>query len=75
MHTWFIAVGDGPVVIGKGLTWFEDADGEPDPHYLGQPFRWDDVKAFFASSFRQFVLDLDAAWGVSCSLVQSGTFA
>jgi hypothetical protein len=50
-----------PVVIGKGLTWFEDADGEPDPQYLGQPLPWDDVKAFFASSFRQFVLDLDVA--------------
>jgi hypothetical protein len=50
-----------PVVIGKGLTWFEDADGEPDPQYLGQPLLWDDVKAFFASSFRQFVLDLNAA--------------
>jgi len=52
-----------PVVIGKGLIWFEDADGEPDPRYLGQPLPWDDVKAFFASSFRQFVLDLDAALG------------
>jgi hypothetical protein len=50
-----------PVVIGKGLTWFEDADGEPEPQYLGQPLLWDDVKAFFASSFRQFVLDLNAA--------------
>lgn len=50
-----------PVVIGKGLTWFEDADGEPDPQYLGQPLPWSDVKAFFTSSFRQFVLDLDAA--------------
>jgi hypothetical protein len=50
-----------PVVIGKGLTWFEDADGEPDPQYLGQPLAWVDVKAFFAYSFRQFVLDLDAA--------------
>jgi hypothetical protein len=52
-----------PVVIGKGLTWFEDADGEPDPQYLGQSLAWDGVKAFFASSFRQFVLDLDAALG------------
>jgi hypothetical protein len=50
-----------PVVIGKGLTWFQDADGEPEPQYLGQPLPWGDVKAFFASSFRQFVLDLDAA--------------
>jgi hypothetical protein len=50
-----------PVVVGKGLTWFEDADGEPDPQYLGRPLPWGDVKAFFASSFRQFVLDLDAA--------------
>ena len=52
-----------PVVVGKGLTWFEDADREPDSQYLGQPLPWDDVKAFFASSFRQFVLDLDAALG------------
>jgi hypothetical protein len=50
-----------PVMIGKGFTWFEDADGEPDPQYLGQPLLWGDVKAFFTSSFRQFVLDLDAA--------------
>lgn len=50
-----------PVVIGKGLTWFEDADTEPDPQYLGQPLPWGNVKAFFTSSFRQFVLDLDAA--------------
>jgi hypothetical protein len=50
-----------PVVIGKGLTWFEDADQEPDPHYLCPPLVWSDVKAFFALSFRQFVLDLDAA--------------
>jgi hypothetical protein len=50
-----------PIVIGKGLTWFRDADGEPEPQYLGQPLPWGDVKAFFASSFRQFVLDLDAA--------------
>jgi hypothetical protein len=49
-----------PVVVGKGLTWFEDADQEPDPGYLGPPSAWSDVKAFFASSFRQFVLDLDA---------------
>jgi len=48
-------------VIGKGLTWFEDADSEPDPMYLKQSLEWDDVKRFFASSFRQFVLDLDAA--------------
>ncbi|MGB9578390.1 MAG: nucleotidyl transferase AbiEii/AbiGii toxin family protein [Halothiobacillaceae bacterium] len=50
-----------PVVIGKGLTWFDDADGEPDLQYLGQPVLWTDVKAFYSSSFRQFVLDLDAA--------------
>jgi hypothetical protein len=52
-----------PVVIGKSLTWFENADGEPEPQYLGQAIPWNDVKAFFASSFRQFVLDLDAALG------------
>jgi hypothetical protein len=56
-----------PVVIGKGLTWFEDADGEPDPQYLGQPLLWVEVKAFFASSFRQFVLDLDSALASTAS--------
>ena len=56
-----------PVVIGKGLTWFDDADGEPDPQYLGRPLLWGDVRAFFTSSFRQFVLDLDAALASAAS--------
>jgi hypothetical protein len=52
-----------PVAIGKGLTWFEVADGEPDPQYLKRALKWEDVRGFFAANFRQFVLDLDAALG------------
>jgi hypothetical protein len=52
-----------PVAIGKGLTWFETADSDPDPQYLERALKWKDVRSFFASNFRQFVLDLDAAHG------------
>lgn len=49
-----------PVVIGKALVWFADADAQPDPMYLGEPLQWPAVKRFFRSSVSQFVLDLEA---------------
>lgn len=49
-----------PLVIGKGLVWFEDADLQEDPLYVGAPVAWDDIRTFFRSSVRQFVFDLDA---------------
>jgi hypothetical protein len=49
-----------PLVIGKGLVWFERADVEDDPVYVGTPVTWDHIKDFFRSSLRQFVFDLDA---------------
>ena len=49
-----------PVVIGKALAWFADADAQPDPMCLGKPVQWPVVKCFFRSSVPQFVLDLEA---------------
>ena len=49
-----------PVVVGKALAWFADADAQPDPMYLGKPVAWSAVKRFFRSSVPQFVLDLEA---------------
>jgi len=49
-----------PVIIGKALAWFADADAQPDPTYLGKPLQWSVVKHFFHSSVPQFVLDLEA---------------
>ena len=49
-----------PLVIGKGLVWFEQADVQEDPVYVGTPVTWDYIRNFFRSSVRQFVFDLDA---------------
>jgi len=49
-----------PVIIGKALAWFADADAQPDPMYLGKPLQWSAIKRFFRSSVTQFVLDLEA---------------
>jgi len=49
-----------PLVVGKGLVWFEEADVQEDPVYVGIPASWDAIRRFFRSSLRQFVLDLDA---------------
>lgn len=49
-----------PVIIGKALAWFADADAQPDPAYLGKPLQWSAIKRFFRSSVSQFVLDLEA---------------
>lgn len=49
-----------PLGIGRGLVWFEQADTQPDPTYLGTPTPWEDVKEYFRSSLQQFVLDLEA---------------
>jgi hypothetical protein len=49
-----------PLIVGKGLVWFEHADVQGDPVYVGTPVTWDHVRDFFRSSVRQFVFDLDA---------------
>jgi hypothetical protein len=52
--------GLGPLVVGKGLVWFEYADVQGDPVYVGTPVTWNHIRDFFRSSLRQFVFDLDA---------------
>ena len=49
-----------PLGVGKGLVWFEHADVQEDPVYVGTPVTWDHIRDFFRSSVRQFVFDLDA---------------
>ncbi|MCX6084611.1 MAG: hypothetical protein NT102_06570, partial [Caldiserica bacterium] len=49
-----------PLVVGKGLVWFEDADVQGDLVYVGTRVAWNHIKDFFRSSLRQFVFDLDA---------------
>jgi hypothetical protein len=56
-----------PVIIGKALVWFADADEQPDPVYLGKPLQWSAIKRFFRSSVSQFVLDLEAERADSAS--------
>jgi hypothetical protein len=50
-----------PLNIGKGLVWFEEADAQADPLYVGTPVAWQHVKDFFRSSLRQFVFDMGSA--------------
>jgi hypothetical protein len=50
-----------PLAVGKGLVWFEDADAQVDPAYVGAPVPWNRIKAFFRSSLRQFVFDMGSA--------------
>lgn len=49
-----------PLVVGKGLVWFELADTQLDPVYVGTPVPWARIREFFRSSLRQFVFDLDS---------------
>jgi predicted nucleotidyltransferase component of viral defense system len=39
----------------RSLTFFEDADGEPDPNMLkGYTFPWEEVKSFFVKNIKEF---------------------
>lgn len=50
-----------PIVIGKALVYFSDAENEPDPVYSEKKkVCWQDVKVFFQKHLKQFVLDLGA---------------
>ncbi len=53
-----------PVLIGKSLVYFSDADVDPEPRLLGKekpPLKWDKVKKFFADNVQQMVLDMERA--------------
>ncbi len=50
--------GEGRVNAGhilRSLTWFEDAEAEPEPTMIA-PFRWDECKRFFVRAAHRVVL-------------------
>jgi hypothetical protein len=47
-----------PLVIGKALAFFQDADADPDPEYLGKRTAWAKIKKYFIDHLQQFVLDM-----------------
>jgi hypothetical protein len=50
------------VHIGKSMVYFNDADIDPNPRYLGSKKPdWENVKKFFKKNAQQMVLDLDQA--------------
>lgn len=49
-----------PLTAGKALVWFACAREQAEPVYVGLPVAWGAIEAFFRSSVRQFVLDMDA---------------
>jgi predicted nucleotidyltransferase component of viral defense system len=53
-----------PIVIGKSMVYFTDADGDPDPVYVG-PHRpsWIQIKSFFRQNTPQIVLDTEGVFG------------
>jgi len=50
-----------PLLIGKALAFFQDADLDPDPDYLGKRAAWGKIKKYFADHVQQFVLDIQKA--------------
>jgi predicted nucleotidyltransferase component of viral defense system len=47
-----------PVVTGKALVYFSDADSDPEPEYIGKKTKWETIRTFFRRHVKQFVLDL-----------------
>jgi hypothetical protein len=50
-----------PVIIGKALTYFADADSNPEPEYTKVKVKWEKIKSFFKQHAKQFTLDLKSA--------------
>lgn len=50
-----------PIVIGKALVFFQDADLDPDPEYLAKPKDWIAIKKYIVNHIQQFVLDIHKA--------------
>ena len=54
-HRRFGQTGLNTYHVLRSLTYFEDADGEPDPSMLkGYTFTWEEVKSFFVKSIKEF---------------------
>ena len=49
-----------PILIGKALTYFADADSNPEPEYI-KKVKWEKIKTFFKQHAKQFTLDLRSA--------------
>ena len=49
-----------PVLIGKALSYFADADSNPEPEYI-KKVKWEKIKTFFKQHARQLSLDLRSA--------------
>ena len=49
-----------PVLIGKALSYFADADSNPEPEYT-KKVKWEKIKTFFKQHAKQFTLDLRSA--------------
>ncbi|MBI5196498.1 MAG: nucleotidyl transferase AbiEii/AbiGii toxin family protein [Nitrospirae bacterium] len=50
-----------PLLIGKALVFFNDAEGDPEPQYLRDKPDWKDIKRFFKKNVKQIVFDLQNA--------------
>ena len=50
-----------PLLIGKALVFFDDAEADPEPQYLRDKPYWKDIKKFFRKNVKQMVLDLQSA--------------
>lgn len=50
-----------PLLIGKALVFFDDAEADPEPRYLRDKPDWKDIKKFFRKNVKQMVLDLQGA--------------
>lgn len=50
-----------PLLIGKALVFFDDAEVDPEPQYLRDKPDWKDIKKFFRKNVKQMVLDLESA--------------
>jgi hypothetical protein len=50
-----------PLVIGKALVFFQDADSDPEPEYLGKRVAWTTIKKYLIDHVQQFVLDIQKA--------------
>ncbi len=50
-----------PLLIGKALVFFDDAEGDPEPQYLREKPEWKDIRKFFKKNVKQLVFDLQNA--------------
>lgn len=48
-----------PVVVGKALVYFSDAETDPEPDFIGKKKDWREIKKYFTDHVQQFVLDIE----------------